>query len=179
MLDKKICLHHIGTYTNSVNTNNSLVFFNLQDQYSLSRCTVIFNKHSVVYAAYTYPWNSSNWSERRLNLGWCLPLKSVLTLTMCFAATSGCSKPRQHFAALSEVRASQTPSEAIMSLPPAFDSCTSKSGYRTSSAEPCHKLMNLAGREVTAEEKKSPAYSYRLYSVLLWDPDGLEQDNLI
>lgn len=84
-----------------------------------------------------------------------MPLRSVLTLTMCFAATSGCSKPRQHFAALSEVRASQTPSEAIMSLPPAFDSCTSKSGYRTSSAEPCHKLMNLADREVTAEEKKA------------------------
>ena len=58
-------------------------------------------------------WNSSNWSERPLNLSWCLPLKSILTLTMCFAMTSGCSKPRQHFAALYEVRASQTPKVVV------------------------------------------------------------------
>jgi hypothetical protein len=45
------------------------------------------------------------------------------TFTMCFAATSGCCKPRQQIAAFSELKASHTPSEAMMSLPPAFESC--------------------------------------------------------
>lgn len=48
------------------------------------------------------------------------------TFTMCFAATSGCCKPRQQTAAFSELKASHTPSEAMMSLPPAFESCQKK-----------------------------------------------------
>jgi hypothetical protein len=46
------------------------------------------------------------------------------TLTTFFAATSGCFSPRQILAAFSELRASQTPSEAMMSLPPPAESCS-------------------------------------------------------
>lgn len=45
----------------------------------------------------------------------------LITLTTCLAASSA-GNPRQEFAAISEVRASQIPSEAIISLPPAFKS---------------------------------------------------------
>ena len=43
------------------------------------------------------------------------------TLTICFAASSA-GKPREHFATLSLLKASQTPSEAMMSRPPALES---------------------------------------------------------
>jgi len=44
-----------------------------------------------------------------------------ITLTTCIAASSA-GKPRQDFAASSDDTASHIPSEAIISLPPAFDS---------------------------------------------------------
>lgn len=44
-----------------------------------------------------------------------------ITLTTCLAASSA-GKPRQALAAASEERASHMPSEAIISLPPRFDS---------------------------------------------------------
>lgn len=46
---------------------------------------------------------------------------NLITLTTCLAASSA-GNPRQDFAAISDDRASQMPSEAIISLPPAFDS---------------------------------------------------------
>lgn len=51
-----------------------------------------------------------------------------LTFTTSLAASSA-GTPRQDFAAISEGRASQIPSEAIMSLPPTFDNCSRKCGY--------------------------------------------------
>ena len=45
-----------------------------------------------------------------------------VTLTTSFAASSAGS-PRQDFAAISEDSASHIPSEAIISLPPASESC--------------------------------------------------------
>lgn len=51
-----------------------------------------------------------------------------VSLTMCLAATSGCDKPRQHLAAFSESKASQTPSDAMMSLPPQVESCMHRFG---------------------------------------------------
>lgn len=45
---------------------------------------------------------------------------SEITFTTCLAASSA-GNPRQDFAAMSEDRASQIPSEAIISLPPARD----------------------------------------------------------
>ncbi|WVY98202.1 hypothetical protein V8G54_030353 [Vigna mungo] len=51
------------------------------------------------------------------------PLVLSASLTTCIAASSA-GKPRQDFAAISEDRASHMPSEAIISLPPAFDSFT-------------------------------------------------------
>jgi hypothetical protein len=44
-----------------------------------------------------------------------------VTLTTNFAASSA-GKPRQDLAAISEDKASQIPSEAMMSLPPKFES---------------------------------------------------------
>lgn len=51
-----------------------------------------------------------------------------LTFTTSLAASSA-GTPRQDCAAISEARASQIPSEAIMSLPPTFDNCSQKLGY--------------------------------------------------
>ncbi|MFS8032789.1 hypothetical protein Hanom_Chr17g01561811 [Helianthus anomalus] len=51
-------------------------------------------------------------------------LNKETTFTTCLAASSA-GKPRQDFAAISDGTASQMPSEAIISLPPAFDNfCT-------------------------------------------------------
>lgn len=49
----------------------------------------------------------------------------MVTLTTCLAASSA-GNPRQDFAATSDDNASQIPSDAIISLPPALDSFTTK-----------------------------------------------------
>lgn len=57
--------------------------------------------------------------------------KFQTTFTTCLAASSA-GNPRQDFAASCEDRASQMPSEAIISLPPLFDSFHTNKQYQRS-----------------------------------------------
>jgi len=70
-------------------------------------------------------------------------------LTTCIAASSA-GKPRQDFAAISEDRASHMPSEAIISLPPAFDSYNPSqrvSFYPEQRPHRLHRNCNLCHKE--------------------------------